>query len=610
MRRATRNLLPGLLAALLVPAAACSDDDASITQPDTDSGVDAGGAGADAGPDVEMDTGIDAEPDAEQDAAADAKLDADAGDVVEWLPCVLDVNHPSGPLVECAMVEAPLRYGDPDGPKIDLWVQRVPARVTPKRGQIWFLQGGPGGSGTVFGGMFADLAELAPEWDLLTTDHRGVGYSTRLGCSAQEASGSEGGFQVTEAEWPACLQDVQSTWGDDLAEFTTTAAAHDIGLLVERTREPGADVHLFGVSYGTYWLIRYLQLYPDQVDGVILDSIAPPGISFADYDLFMNDVGMDFLEACAADALCSSRLGTDTGTVAEQVFDDFAHGSCPGASDLLDPGSERLYLRWALGTLLMSEALREAVPAVLYRLNRCEADDVAALERLLSRLWTQSKYPSPVALLDSDVLGVNVGISELWPDPHPDPTALDEQQEALLFSIGLSPRFAGYQDMWPAYPRDQYVDAWPTTDVPILMGNGGLDPQTPPWVAEPARTHFTAAHQYYFDFPGCAHGLISQSTVSTPDTPDCFLQMLLDFVDDPTTVPDDSCLSDLRPLDFGGSHPYSQYLFGTDDLWDDAASPTSLNAHTLQGPPPGFERNLRWLQDRVPAPRFLRERSR
>ncbi|MFH2010949.1 MAG: alpha/beta hydrolase [bacterium] len=568
-------------------------------------GVSAGSDGCGAGNDNQWDAAVDADAEA-ADAGPDAAPDGGTNHGVDWVTCSLDVNNPFGRLVECALIEVPLRHAEPEGPTIELWVQRVPASTEPKRGQIWFLQGGPGGSGADLGWMLDMVSEQAPSWDLLTTDHRGVGNSARLGCPVQEALGSESGFRITQSEWPACLQHVQGTWGDDLAEFTTTAAARDMGLLVDRLREPGLAVHLFGVSYGTYWLIRYLHLFPDQVDGVILDSIAPPGISLADYDGFTNDIGEDFLGYCAADTLCASHLGADPWATAGQIFDNAAQGSCPGYSALVDPGTERLYLRWALASLLLAEVLREGAPAVLHRLNRCDPDDVLALEHLLTQLWHDEQDVTASEALGSAVLASHIGLSELWSDPLPDASALAALQDGLYFSLGVSPRVAGTQDYWPFYPQDQYVGAWPDTDTPMLMGNGDLDPQTPPWVAQPAASHFTGPHQYYYELPRCAHGLIAQSPVNTPNTPPCFLQMILDFVNDPTAAPDAACLGDIEPIDFNGAHIYSQYLFGTDDLWENP--PPSPVPPAVRNPPPGFRRALRWLRQNVPPPRFLRGR--
>jgi hypothetical protein len=121
-------------------------------------------------------------------------------------------------------------------------------------------------------------------------------------------------------------------------------------------------------------------------------------------------------------------------------------------------------------------------------------------------------------------------------------------------------------------------------------------------VAAPAESHFTGAHQYYFVFPRCAHGLIGQSPVQTPGQQHCGVQMLFDFVDDPRTPPDSACLSDIQPIDFTGDPAYSQWLFGTEDMWENG---TRRGIPTPARKPPGFDRAVRELRG-IPPPEFLR----
>jgi len=573
--------------ALMCLFAGCSDDGSGIT--------DAGGDAWDAGGDG----------DAVHDYDHDCDDGGDGGEGVEeikWTACFLYPDSSSQKLAECAMIEVPLRHDEPDGPKIEIWVQRLLGTAAQKRGQIWFLEGGPGGSGADFASFFDYFSAVAPGWDLYTLDHRGVGFSERLGCPVQEAFGSEAGFSISSGEWPDCLQHLQDTWGSDLAEFTTTAAAADLGMIIERVREPDKDVHVFGVSYGTYWAIRYLQLHPDQATGVILDSIAPPGISLYDFDVFMNDIGEDFIEYCQNDALCASKLGADPWSAIGRVFSDVEAGSCPDITALLGAGSERFYMRLILGTLLKNILLRSYAPAAVYRIDRCDPEDVAALERLFTAMFSPPGGPSAYDRLGSTCLSYNVGLSELREDPPPDPADVAAMEVPLYFSTNVGPQMRALQDAWPLYPQDQYVYNWPDTQIPVLMMNGDLDPQTPPWVAAPAESHFTGTHHYYYVFPRCAHGLLGQSPVQTPGAQQCGVQMLLDFVDDPLTAPDTACLDDILPLTFTGDPVYSQWLFGTDDMWENG---TRRRAPVTAKKPPGFDRAVRRLRG-IPPPKFLR----
>ena len=51
------------------------------------------------------------------------------------------------------------------------------------KGQLWFLQGGPGGSGDVFAGLYDNFfADFAKDYDLYVLEHRGVEWSDALEC--------------------------------------------------------------------------------------------------------------------------------------------------------------------------------------------------------------------------------------------------------------------------------------------------------------------------------------------------------------------------------------------------------------------------------------------
>ena len=559
-----------------------------------------GGTGPDGGVDADAEAG---EGDTGVDVGEDADVRVEAG-ATTWSDCPLYADESSQRLAECAMIDVQLRAAEPGGPTIEIWVQRLMGTAPEIMGQIWFLEGGPGGSGADLAGFLDDFSTIDPRWDLYTLDHRGVGRSARLGCPAEEAPGSEAGFYVSDSEWPSCIQTLQDTWGDDLDEFTTSGAARDLGSLIEMTRQPEQDVFVFGVSYGTYWATRYLQLFPDQASGVILDSIAPPGETFVSFDVYFDDVGEDFVAYCQADALCASKLGPDPWGTVGQVFADVSQGSCPGLTTLVGAGNEHEYLRYTLGVLLMDVWTRAFLPAVVYRVNRCNADDEAAVEQLLLLLFGDAQ-PSIYDQLMSYALFNHVALSELWDDPLPDAAEIAATTAALYVGVDVSPSLASLQNVWPTYPRDQYVGNWPTTAVPLLMMNGDLDPQTPIWVAQEAEAHLNGAYQYFFTLPRSAHGVVAESPVASAGQYPCGFQMMLDFIDDARTSPSGDCLADIVTVDFSGNNPYSPYLFGTDDMWENGAAASQGSKQPKRLKPPGLDRVLRKLRRTVSRRRLI-----
>ncbi len=499
----------------------------------------------------------------------------------DWAPCPLYVDQPDGPEAECATFDVPLRWSEPEGPTIGVFVQRLRG-VGPIRGQLWLLEGGPGGSGADFDAWMEELHELDPSLDLYAVDHRGVGRSARLGCPAQETVGSEWGSSVAPTEAAACRDALLAQWGSDLGEFTATAAARDLGHLIELFARPDQAAYVYGVSYGTYWAHRYLQLFPDQADGVVLDSIAPPGIDFVTYDADFDRVGQDFLALCAADSICSGKLGADPWTTLGSVSAMLAAGHCAELQQSWGLDAEAL--RLVLAVLLMSPITRTYLPATIYRLQRCEPGDVTALDQMLTLLFGDQQT-SYYDTLSSDALFYNVALSELWPDAdaHPTMTEIEAAEAALFITTGLTPRVAEVQDVWPAYPDDGLVDGWANTTTPLLMLNGDLDPMTPIWLAELMAPHFVGPHQSFVTVPRAAHAVTGQTPVASGDVM-CGLAITLSFLQDPNLPPDTSCLADIPAESFSGDPALNNLVFGSPDLWENVSgfAPTAEPSSALK----------------------------
>ena len=51
-------------------------------------------------------------------------------------------------------------------------------------------------------------------------------------------------------------------WGEGLAQFTISNATDDLAELIDRARVPGQEVVLYGLSYGTAEMWRYLARHP------------------------------------------------------------------------------------------------------------------------------------------------------------------------------------------------------------------------------------------------------------------------------------------------------------------------------------------------------------
>jgi pimeloyl-ACP methyl ester carboxylesterase len=478
---------------------------------------------------------------------------------IEWGACPADFAK------ACAAVPLPLDHAKAGGETLPIFVSRYPAKSGTAKAQLWLLQGGPGGSGDVFKQVIETFfASALPDVDFYVLEHRGVGESSRLGCPVEEDPKSPEGVTITQDEWPACIAALKAKWGDKLAHFTTTADAEDLAQLIERTREPNKKVFVYGGSYGTTRALRFLQLYPDMVDGVILDSVVSPGVQFlSQYDTQYDPVAQKLSKLCAADAVCGAKMGMDPWAKISALIPKFEAGHC----DAL--GMSGQILRQFLPLFVQVRALRTHLFPIVYRLDRCDAGDVEVLNHYVQTLLAQFQQGGgSAAPRDSIALQNHVALSEIWEEPAPSVMELQQRCDDALLCPGLGPSVGPLYDIWPRYPHDQYVNKWPTSKTPILAMNGELDPQTPIEKAKAVADNLAAPHQTFVSVPFSPHGAAFESPVKTANKPTCGTQMIMSFMADPTAALDTSCLGDLKPVAFTEDPAIVQALFGTSDMWE------------------------------------------
>ncbi len=499
--------------------------------------------------------------------SGDSTVDTGTPDplVLEWTPC--DLRPGTGDRgAECTWVDLPMDHGAPDGGKLPALVKRRPGTGS---GQAWLMHGGPGGSAVDdLYYLPSGLAAARPDLTLYAIDHRGIGGTARLGCEDESS--------MTDSDWPECVAALQEQWGDDLDQFTTTNSAHDVGWLIEGLAEPDEEVFVYGGSYGTYLALRYLQLYPDQPTGVVLDGISPPGDGFVGYDVGMDGAGHDLMALCGEDPDCAAHFDDDPWTVAQDLIDKVDEGHCPALNISGD------FVRYFLGTLLFYDKLRDLVPATVHRFDRCSAEDVDVIVTLYyavnGSLGGSLARPIPARLRGleagsgnegkgfSYALFFHIALSEMWYGPD-EASATDflETWKTLTMSTGLETWLANKVDWWPSFPKDEYWRGVADYEGPLLMLQGGLDPATTPGPALTLAEHFGGPAQTLAYFPEGAHGLINGTTL--PDGSNCGDFLFQAFLEDPEGELDLSCIEDTLGVQWDGYPTYNQYFMGTDDIW-------------------------------------------
>lgn len=203
--------------------------------------------------------------------------------------------------VQCAELQVPLDYDDPDGERILISLNRIqtPPGVE-HRGSVLYNPGGPGGSGKEIGRAFASIGAfdvVAPGFDIIGFDPRGVGESSALDCEYVDAylRGEAGDTPPADAMMEAASEygiegliedlawlsgECRAYWGNLFDHMGSNQVVRDI----ERIREALGEekLNFFGQSYGTRLGALYAQQYPDRVRAVVLDAPVLPRASIVD----------------------------------------------------------------------------------------------------------------------------------------------------------------------------------------------------------------------------------------------------------------------------------------------------------------------------------------
>jgi pimeloyl-ACP methyl ester carboxylesterase len=173
----------------------------------------------------------------------------------------------SSPAFSCTTVPVPLdRTGQVSG-TISLSVEFKQAGSVQSKAAVLALAGGPGQATLPLGEFIAKaLAPALGTRDLLVFDQRGTGASDPLSCGALSSFSGGSASQAFEH----CALEI----GPARGAFTTQESVQDIEAI---RRAMGYEkLVLYGTSYGTKVAEEYAERYPQNVEGLVLDSVVPP----------------------------------------------------------------------------------------------------------------------------------------------------------------------------------------------------------------------------------------------------------------------------------------------------------------------------------------------
>ena len=443
--------------------------------------------------------------------------------------------------IECGYVLVPENRRVPDSRLIRLSVARVAATVeSPAAGTTVYLTGGPGvpivGGAPALGNAATwRTRELTAISHFVLVDQRATGASEPFVCRdvyrdlAGDRPFSSAARERMLTDLKRCFNQGQRR-GMDLSAYTTWDNAMDIRD-VRRALEI-ESWNLYGRSYGTELVQMILQIDPAGVRAAVLDSVVAP----SGWEVYSRGLvrSLDKLDAaCQQQPDCAERFG-DLGALARKAAETYADE--PLMLDSIDPYidpdrrvevTDRL-VAFALFRAFYSPSLYPALPVLM--------EAFAQRDEAVMRTFVES-----AALRVSNHFGVLLHVTAScggWGRGTRDARRV-ARAEATYWSQLL------HDDQWTRMCPELGLQPDPlqgpvTSDLPVLLVVGDLDPITLPVDAREAMRGMSNAYLVALPFQGhlpsrgnrCAGGIATQ------------------FLSDPSQRPNTDCVEEIGPPDF------------------------------------------------------------
>jgi pimeloyl-ACP methyl ester carboxylesterase len=394
------------------------------------------------------------------------------------------------------------------------------------------------------------VTPFLPDRDFIVFDQRGTGLSKpALGCEELTKAYSQdihGMIPVSTRElvysnaFLSC-SGLMSVQGVNLNAYTTVASAADVKDLVNVLGYQKAD--LYGASYGTRLAQIIMRDHPEIVHSAILDSVVPVETSlFSRYpDAIGSGLKTLFIN-CAIDPKCGAaypnlevvfwdlvkKLDTNPVTV---TTSDYPTGT------ITETVTGTTVMNVVLGSIKYSRSMMSTAPQTIYRFN---SGDFSTL------VLSQSSMPYMFEGMSPGLFISMMCHEHILATTQEELQAASERQ--IIRDYAWLPFYGDVEEVFKTCQSWGATGPWagennPTiSDIPSLIITGAYDPTTPPMYAKQIAGQLS--HNYYFEFPNLGH------TPTATDPTGCAMDVVLAFLDDPTTEPDRTCLNDSEKIDF------------------------------------------------------------
>jgi pimeloyl-ACP methyl ester carboxylesterase len=430
---------------------------------------------------------------------------------------------------------------NPDSPLISLHVAVFPTVADdPLPDPVIYLMGGAGGDALGAASFYVGAVgnQIRAERDFILYNQRGVKrnqpYLTCPGEKELEKQLTglvhpEDAAEELEIDFLLECRDALSEGGIDLDQYNSFTNAADLVDLIHVLGYEQANI--YGTSYGTRLGLTAMRYYPDSFRSAILDGVLPPQINFPSDGINSFITSLENLfAACKAQQDCQEKypdLESDFYQVLENLQAEPALIDLDGSEVFLD---HILFLD-AIYLLLHPASEVPNTPMAIHNAARGE--------------YSLLMNPIRNILGYSDFVATGVQYSSMCKDEILF-ESLEYNQE---ISSQYNPIFSEYLDLafyidicqqWITEPGDEIENTPVESSVPTLLLSGHFDSITTPAWAEDTAGYLETA--YHYEFINMAHGTVRYDS--------CAFSIALNFLADPWSEPDASCLEEIQFPEF------------------------------------------------------------
>lgn len=419
-------------------------------------------------------------------------------DPIEWEEC--------GEGLDCATVEVPLEYSDPDGEQIPLAVTRHRATDPDRRvGSLFINPGGPGVPATeTVAAVDPDSAaslvspDVIERFDVVGMDPRGVGESGAVRCLTDEQradqavedrdpnvpGGKRFGRLLADARTftDGCL-DHQSP--EFLASLSTDNVVRDLDQVRAALGED--QITFYGASYGTVVGAMYATLFPERVRQMVIDAPVDTSLWLNDPLRLLDEVAVSneatldaWLETCRAEGadVCPFGDGDPEAALDTLIAELEAEPLEVPPTEGVTPGGT-LDGAMALESVRLAAGHRSLWPLLTAGLTAAQQGDGTPLHFLLAQA-TVAPFGAPFATLQEPHTGVRCAD---WPalDKLSEHHAAAKRVTARDDRLGSRAAYSALNcALWPVENEDRFSGELTGAGAPpILVVGGRLDNVSP-----------------------------------------------------------------------------------------------------------------------------------